>query len=436
MTNPVLRQRLFVGNDKATWHRRWKVLISAIVGYALDGTDMLILSFGMVAIMSEFNVSLADGGWIATYTLIGAVLGGYIFGILADYIGRVKTFRCTIIIFSVFTGLCAIASNVFELSLYRFIAGLGLGGEYGIAMTLVAETWPAEKRARATAGVAVGWQLGVALAAILSALVMPVYGWRGMFAVAMLPGLVAAGLRWSLPEPDIWIERNEAKKAMKAKLAAGATLSEEERKSLSNMSKFPLTHLFASPKKTLITFALTVMTSIQNFGYYGIMVWLPTILMQKHNLSLTKTTGWMVVTIIGMMLGISIFGYFADRVGRRPMYIVFYFCSAAAIWGYSSISDPIYLLFGGAIMGFFCNGMMAGYGALISENYTTDARSTAQNFIFNTGRAVGGFAPVIIGLLAARFTLSGALAMLAIIYIVGAINVFFLVPETRGTQLK
>ena len=223
---------------------------------------------------------------------------------------------------------------------------------------------------------------------------------------------------------------------MKAKVAAGEILSEEEQKSLSNMNKFPLAHLFASPKKTVTTFALTVMTSIQNFGYYGIMVWLPTILMKQHNLSLNKTTGWMVVTIIGMMLGISIFGYFADRVGRRPMYIIFYFCSAASILVYSNISDPIYLLFGGAIMGFFCNGMMAGYGALISENYTTAARSTAQNFIFNTGRAVGGFAPVVIGTLAAQFTLTGALALLAIIYIAGAINVFFLVRETKGSQLQ
>ena len=207
MATPAVRQNLFVGNDKATWHRRWKILISAVAGYALDGTDMLILSFGLVAIMSEFNVSMAEGGWIATYTLIGAVLGGYVFGILADYIGRVKTFRCTIIIFSIFTGLCAIASTVIELDIFRFVAGLGLGGEYGIAMTLVAETWPAEKRARATSGVAVGWQLGVALAAVLSALIMPVYGWRGMFFVAMIPGLAAACLRWFLPEPDIWIRK-------------------------------------------------------------------------------------------------------------------------------------------------------------------------------------------------------------------------------------
>jgi MFS family permease len=144
----------------------------------------------------------------------------------------------------------------------------------------------------------------------------------------------------------------------------------------------------------------------------------------------------MVVTVIGMIIGIYIFGYFADRVGRRPAYITFYICSAAAVWVYSNLSDPIHLLIGGAVLGFFCNGMMAGYGALLSEHYTTDARSTAQNFIFNSGRAVGGFAPVIIGLLATQYTLNGALAVLAVIYLAAAVNVFCLVPETKGVELK
>jgi MFS family permease len=106
------------------------------------------------------------------------------------------------------------------------------------------------------------------------------------------------------------------------------------------------------------------------------------------------------------------------------------------VWIYSGLTDPIHLLIGGAILGFFCNGMMAGYGALLSEHYTTDARSTAQNFIFNSGRAVGGFAPVVIGMLAAQYTLNGALAILAVIYVAAAINVFFLVPETKGSNLQ
>lgn len=412
------------------------MLFASVAGYAMDGLDMLILSFAMAAILKEFGLTFAQGGMIATYTLIGAVIGGYAFGIMADYIGRVRVFALTIIVFSIFTGLCALSSSLSELNIYRFLAGLGLGGEFGIGMTLVAETWPADKRARATAGVAIGWQLGVVLAAVLAAAVLPSYGWRGLFLVGTLPALFAAWSRYGLPEPDIWIARKRMKKEVAAKLAAGQELTAEEKELFADANKFPLSHLFVSPRKAVTTFALTVMTSVQNFGYYGIMIWLPTILMQKHNLTLNKTTTWMVATVIGMIIGIYIFGYFADRVGRRPAYITFYICSAAAVWVYSNLSDPIHLLIGGAVLGFFCNGMMAGYGALLSEHYTTDARSTAQNFIFNSGRAVGGFAPVIIGMLATQYTLNGALAVLAVIYLAAAVNVFCLIPETKGVDLK
>lgn len=429
------KQDLFSGDDEATWKRRWKIMYASIAGYAMDGLDMLILSFVMTAIIKEFGLSFAEAGLIATYTLIGAVIGGYIFGIMADYVGRVKVFALTIIIFSVTTGLCALANSLTELHIYRFLSGLGLGGEFGIGMTLVAETWPAAKRARATAGVAIGWQMGAVLAAVLAALVVPQFGWRGLFAIGVLPALFAAWARRGIPEPDIWVNRKIMKTAIKEKLEKGETLTAEEQTFWNSANKFPLKHLFADSRKTLTTFALTVMTSVQNFGYYGIMIWLPTILMQKHNLTLNKTTTWMVVTVIGMVIGIYLFGIFADRVGRRPAYITFYICSAAAVWGYSVLKDPILLLIGGAILGFFCNGMMAGYGALLSEHYTTDARSTAQNFIFNSGRAVGGFAPVIIGLLAAKYTLNGALVVLAFMYLIAAVNVFFLVPETKDVKL-
>ena len=429
------KQDLFSGDDEATWKRRWKIMYASIAGYAMDGLDMLILSFVMTAIIKEFGLSFAEAGLIATYTLIGAVIGGYIFGIMADYVGRVKVFALTIIIFSVTTGLCALANSLTELHIYRFLSGLGLGGEFGIGMTLVAETWPAAKRARATAGVAIGWQLGAVLAAVLAALIVPQFGWRGLFAIGVLPALFAAWARRGIPEPDIWVNRKIMKTAIKEKLEKGETLTAEEQTFWNSANKFPLKHLFVDSRKTLTTFALTVMTSVQNFGYYGIMIWLPTILMQKHNLTLNKTTTWMVVTVIGMVIGIYLFGIFADRVGRRPAYITFYICSAAAVWGYSVLQDPILLLIGGAILGFFCNGMMGGYGALLSEHYTTDARSTAQNFIFNSGRAVGGFAPVIIGLLAAKYTLNGALVVLAFMYLIAAVNVFFLVPETKDVKL-
>lgn len=419
-----------------TRKERWKIMWASIIGYAMDGLDVLILSFAMAAIVSEFGLTLGEGGLIATYTLIGTVLGGYLFGIFADYFGRVHTFSLTIIIFSIFTGACAFADNVTHLNILRFLAGLGLGGEYGIGMTLVSETWPAAKRARATAGVAMGWQAGAVLAAILAAVVLPDYGWRGLFLVGVVPALLAAWARHGIKEPPMWVKRKEMKKELAARKERGETLTAEEEEQLEEAKKFPLAHLFASPSKTVTTLSLTVMTSVQNFGYYGIMVWLPMILLKEHGLTTKSMSGWMIVTVIGMIAGIYVFGYLCDRLGRKVPYLIFYICAAAMVYIYVNLSTPVALLFGGAFLGFFCNGMMAGYGTLLSENYTTDARSTAQNFIFNTGRAVGGFAPAIIGALAQSHGFSAAFALLSCVYVAAAVNVLFFIKDTRGTVIR
>lgn len=419
-----------------TRKERWKIMWASIIGYAMDGLDVLILSFAMAAIVSEFGLTLGEGGLIATYTLIGTVLGGYLFGIFADYFGRVHTFSLTIIIFSIFTGACAFADNVTHLNILRFLAGLGLGGEYGIGMTLVSETWPAAKRARATAGVAMGWQAGAVLAAILAAVVLPDYGWRGLFLVGVVPALLAAWARHGIKEPPMWVKRKEMKKELAARKERGETLTAEEEEQLKEAKKFPLAHLFASLSKTVTTLSLTVMTSVQNFGYYGIMVWLPMILLKEHGLTTKSMSGWMIVTVIGMIAGIYVFGYLCDRLGRKIPYLIFYICAAAMVYIYVNLGTPVALLFGGAFLGFFCNGMMAGYGTLLSENYTTDARSTAQNFIFNTGRAVGGFAPAIIGALAQSHGFSAAFALLSCVYVAAAVNVLFFIKDTRGTVIR
>lgn len=419
-----------------TRKERWKIMWASIIGYAMDGLDVLILSFAMAAIVSEFGLTLGEGGLIATYTLIGTVLGGYLFGIFADYFGRVHTFSLTIIIFSIFTGACAFADNVTHLNILRFLAGLGLGGEYGIGMTLVSETWPAAKRARATAGVAMGWQAGAVLAAILAAVVLPDYGWRGLFLVGVIPALLAAWARHGIKEPPMWVKRKEMKKELVARKERGETLTAEEEEQLEEAKKFPLAHLFASPSKTVTTLSLTVMTSVQNFGYYGIMVWLPMILLKEHGLTTKSMSGWMIVTVIGMIAGIYVFGYLCDRLGRKIPYLIFYICAAAMVYIYVNLGTPVALLFGGAFLGFFCNGMMAGYGTLLSENYTTDARSTAQNFIFNTGRAVGGFAPAIIGALAQSHGFSAAFALLSCVYVAAAVNVLFFIKDTKGTVIR
>ncbi|WP_224768128.1 MFS transporter [Metabacillus idriensis] len=395
---------------------QWKTLWASMTGYAMDGLDMMILAFVLPLIVADLAINSAQAGSIATITLIGAVIGGYIFGVMADIYGRVKIFALTILIFSVFTGLCALATNLIMFDIFRFIAGLGLGGEFGIGMTLVSEAWNKKYRSRATAGVAIGFQLGIVLATLCAMLVAPYFGWRGVFLVGVLPALFAWWSRRSLEEPEIWIQMKQKRKSQPT-------------------NKVPFSYLFDSPKKTGITIGLIIATGVQNFGFYGIMTWLPTMMSNELGFSFNKTGYWTIVTILGMIIGIAVFGYLADKWGRRPSYITFQVCAALIVWVFFQQTGGAILLVMGAFMGFFVNGMMGGYGALLAEHYPTEARSTASNFIFNTGRAIGGFGPLVIGYLALNHSLSWAMSLISFTYVLAALAFIFLIPETKGKEL-
>src|SRR3954451_410740 len=182
-----------------------KALIASAVGYAMDGFDLLILGFMLRAISADLSLTPPQAGSLVTWTLVGAVAGGILFGMLSDYYGRVRVLTWTIVLFAVFTGLCALAQGYYDLLAYRTIAGLGLGGEFGIGMAMVAETWPASMRARASSYVGLGWQVGVLAAALLTPILIPLIGWRGMFVVGIFPAIVAWFIRRGLHEPEIFV---------------------------------------------------------------------------------------------------------------------------------------------------------------------------------------------------------------------------------------
>src|SRR5580692_3092298 len=184
-----------------------KALAASAIGYAMDGFDLLILGFMLRAISADLHLTPPQAGSLFTWTLIGAVVGGIGFGILSDYYGRVRVLTWTILLFAVFTGLGAFAQGYWDLLIYRTIAGLGLGGEFGIGMALVAEVWPASKRARVSSYVGLGWQLGVFAAAIVTPILLPIIGWRGMFIAGLVPGLIAFAVRLYVPEPQIFLDR-------------------------------------------------------------------------------------------------------------------------------------------------------------------------------------------------------------------------------------
>ena len=393
----------------------WKALMGSAVGYAMDGFDLLILGFMLSAISADLQLTPGQAGSLVTWTLIGAVAGGIFFGMLSDRFGRIRVLTWTIMLFAVFTGLCAFAQGYWDLLVYRTIAGIGLGGEFGIGMALAAEAWPARHRARVSSYVALGWQAGVLGAALLTPLLLPHIGWRGMFLVGVIPAVVAWVIRNKLHEPEVFVAKNRQ----------------------SRPSALHCFKLLMKDKATAkISLGVIVLTSVQNFGYYGIMIWMPSFLSKQLGFSLTKSSMWTAVTIIGMSLGIWVFGQLADRIGRKPSFLIFQAGSVAMVLLYSQLSDPTAMLWAGALMGLFVNGMMGGYGAVMSEAYPTEARATAQNVLFNIGRGIGGFGPVVVGALAMNYSFQVAIALLAAIYVLDMLATAFLIPELKGRELQ
>ena len=296
--------------------------------------------------------------------------------------------------------------------IYRTIAGLGLGGEFGIGMALVAEARPPKQRARACSYVALGWQAGVLMAALITPALLPHIGWRGMFLVGLVPGVVAFVVRWYVGEPKIFLEKAKARDAM------------------------PLRLLVKDKETTKVSLGMLILCSVQNFGYYGVMIWLPSYLSNRFGVGLTQSALWTSVTILGMAFGIFVFGIFADKIGRRPALLTFQAGPFVMVLLYSQLTDATALLIGGAVMGLFVNGMLGGYGALLSELYPTEARATAENVLFNLGRGVGGFGPFVVGALAVSYGFPLAIALLATIYLIDIVATLALIPEKKGEALQ
>ncbi|QOV09406.1 MFS transporter [Viridibacillus arvi] len=391
---------------------RKKTVVASVAGLTLEGMDIMFISFAMTMIISEFNIDLATGGLISSITNIGMLLGGIIFGVLADKYGRVKVFTYTVLLFAMGTALTGLATNIEQVYIYRFIAGLGAGGEYGIGMALVAEAWPKNKQGRASSYVSVGAQYGVILAALLSAIILPTLGWRALFFVGVVPVIFAVIVRKNLDESPEW-------------------LAAQKNKKMNNKNeKSKLVQLFETPRITMTTISLIIMATVQIAGYNGLMIWLPSMLQQSQGLSISSSALWTISTAVGMIIGMLTFGRFMDRFGAKRAFGIFLLASACAVFLYSYATGSVGVLLGGAIVGFFSNGMFAGYGALISSFYPVQIRSTATNTIFNFGRAIGGFSPILVGYILQSYDMTVAMVYLAVLYCISFIVMLTLRKST------
>lgn len=369
-----------------------KVLISAAAGIGLENMDIMFLSFSMASIIATFDVTGTQAGWIGTITNFGMLFGGIIFGMLADKIGRVKVFSYTVIIFSVASALMFFASNIYLVYLFRFIAGIGAGGEYGACMSLVSESTPKEKLGKATSIVAIGGQIGAILAAVLASLIIPAFGWKMLYVIGLFPVLMVLWIRKDIKEPESFQATNRA-----------------------DCGHLGL--LFKDSKTSGQTIGLSLMVMVQIAGYFGLMNWLPKIMQDQLNLNIAGSSLWMVSTILGMSVGMMTFGTIMDKLGSRFSYTIFLICSAASVYLLVLANSKVTLILAAVVVGYFINGMYGGYGAIISSLYPTEIRATANNFIMNIGRAVGGFSSVIIGFLLDKYSLMIVVVFLSLIYI-------------------
>ncbi|MGX7008219.1 MFS transporter [Lactococcus chungangensis CAU 28 = DSM 22330] len=369
-----------------------KVLISAAAGIGLENMDIMFLSFSMASIIATFGISGTQAGWIGTITNFGMLLGGIVFGLLADKIGRVKVFSYTVIIFSVASALMFFASNIYLVYLFRFIAGIGAGGEYGACMSLVSESTPKEKLGKATSIVAIGGQIGAILAAVLASLIIPAFGWKMLYVIGLFPVLMVLWIRKDIKEPESFQATDRADRGH-------------------------LGLLFKDGKTSWQTIGLSLMVMVQIAGYFGLMNWLPKIMQDQLNLNIAGSSLWMVSTILGMSVGMMTFGTVMDKLGARFSYTIFLICSAASVYLLILANSRMTLIAAAVVVGYFINGMYGGYGAIISSLYPTEIRATANNFIMNIGRAVGGFSSVIIGFLLDKYSLMIVVVFLSFIYI-------------------
>ncbi|WP_071461409.1 MFS transporter [Bacillus massilinigeriensis] len=393
-----------------------QAISSAATGLGFQSMSTMLLSFVLASMILDFGISGAAGGLISTVTNIGMLVGGIVFGPLADKYGRVKIFAITVAIFSIATGATAFATNIELVYLFRFLVGVGGGGEYGVVMSIIADAFPKEKRGRMNSIVTISGQIGVIVAAIAAAIIVPSLGWQGLFIFGAIPILFALVIYFKLDESETW---------KKAKKEAGET-----------KEKISIKELFIENRAST-TIKLTIMAIVQVAGYFGLMNWLPSILQQKAGITVSGSSMWMVVTIVGMSLGMFVFGFVMDKFGAKVAYSFYLFASAVSVIAYSFASGSFAILIGGAIVGFFCNGMNAGYGAIVGNLYPTRIRATANSIIFNVGRAVGGFSAVVIGYLMDSYTITHVMAFLAVLYCISLLTVLTLkVPKTNITTVN
>lgn len=392
-------------------------LLAGGIGWMLDSFDVTLYAVVLAYLMRDLGISKETGGLLGSLTLIASAFGGILFGFVADRIGRTRSLSTSIVIYSVATAACGFASTVTMLAVFRVILGLGMGGEWTAGAALVAETWPAEHRGKALGLMQSTWAIGGMLAAGVAWAILPQWGWRGVFFVGVLPALVALWIQRRVPEPDIWTRREAG---------TGA-------------AHVPLRVMWRKDIRWNGLLA-TAMNTFSMLGYWGLFTWIAAyfslpVSQGGRGLSIAKTYSWLLVIGVGQWLGYVLFGFAADKFGRRRTYFTYLFVAAILAPIYGLVRSPLWLLALGPAVAFFGTGFFSGFGAIASELFPTEIRATAMGLSYNVGRGISAIAPFAVGALAIRYGLGRSFFLVGAAFLIAAL-LTLLLPETKGKELE
>ncbi|CCH34110.1 MFS transporter [Actinosynnema sp. NPDC047251] len=393
-----------------------RAFVGAFGGYGLDSYDFQVLPLGLVAITAYFGISTGQAGLLTTVTLVVSAIGGAIAGILADRIGRVRTLMITVITYAVFTVLCGFATSYETLLVFRALQGLGFGGEWAAGAILVAEYCKPQYRGRTVAFIqsswAVGWALSVLVYTLVFNLFPPEVAWRVLFWTGALPAILIIYIRRTVKDAPEATERRT-----------------------SSAEKGSFTAIFKGGLARTTLLAALLATGVQG-GYYTLATWLPTFLKTERGLTVIGTGGYLAFLISGAFIGYVCGGYVTDWWGRKKTFALFSVLSAGLIMLYTQIPPGANttILFLGFPLGFCMSAIFSGFGSFLAELYPTALRGTGQGFTYNFGRAVGALFPALVGFMAERMGVGGAMIFGAIAYGIAVLALLGL-PETKGREL-
>jgi MFS family permease len=393
------------------------------MGWALDAFDAMLYSLVLAMLMRDLGMSKTTAGSLGTLTLLASGIGGVLFGLLADRIGRKQALMASILTYSVCSFASGLATSIAMLAVARFVLGLGMGGEWNTGATLVAESWPTEFRAKAISIVQSSWALGFAAAALVAGPVARYYGWRAVFFVGILPAVITLWIQRRVPESEMWQEQKSSSDG--SRIADGSCVS--------TMDIF-------RPPYVRHTFALLLFNFFGMFAWWGLFTWLPPYLSLPVDQGgrgfgvMGMTTLMVVLNLCGMFPGYMSFGWVADHLGRRNAFLLYSMVAALLIPMYASARSQPVLLVLGTLVAFFGTGIFSGSGIMGSEIFPTALRARALGFTYNGARTMSSLAPLVIGRVGQAKGLSWAFYLCAVGYLLAALMTTQL-PETKGKRL-